>query len=40
VKGYLNSVQVTELIEYNDDGLGVVEGGYVGEKTEDDLAFA
>jgi|TARA_R100000808_G_C2136951_1_gene145167 hypothetical protein len=40
VKGYLNSVQVIELIEYNDDGLGVVEGGYVGEKTEDDLAFA
>jgi hypothetical protein len=39
VKGYLNAVQVVDLIEYNADDFDVVKGGYVNEDT-DDLAFA
>ena len=39
VKGYLNAVQVVDLIEYNADDFDIVKGGYVSEDT-DDLAFA
>jgi len=39
VKGYLNAVQVTDLIEYKMDDFDVVQGGYVNNEAED-IPFA
>ena len=39
VKGYLNAVQVVELVEYNTDDFDVVPGGYVNEGLEE-IPFA
>ena len=39
VKGYLNAVQVTDLVEYSVDDFGVVEGGYTNNEVED-IPFA
>ena len=39
VKGYLNAVQVTDLVEYSMDDSGVVEGGYTNNEVED-IPFA
>ena len=39
VKGYLNAVQVTDLVEYSMDDFGVVEGGYTNNEVED-IPFA
>ena len=39
VKGYLNAVQVVDLVEYNVDEFDVVKGGYTNEEA-NDLAFA
>ena len=39
VKGYLNAVQVVDLVEYNTDEFDVVKGGYTNEEA-NDLAFA
>ena len=39
VKGYLNAVQVVELVEYNEDDFDVVPGGYVNEGLEE-IPFA
>jgi hypothetical protein len=35
VKGYLNGVQVIDLVEYNADDFDVVPGGYVNENSSD-----
>jgi len=39
VKGYLNAVQIVDLVEYNVDEFDVVKGGYINEEA-NDLAFA
>jgi|TARA_R100000656_G_scaffold61366_1_gene47381 hypothetical protein len=39
VKGYLNAVQVVDLVEYNVDEFDVVEGGYVNNEAEE-IPFA
>jgi len=39
VKGYLNAVQVVDLVEYNVDEFDVVEGGYVNNEVEE-IPFA
>ena len=39
VKGYLNGVQVVDLIEYNSEEFSVVPGGYVNENSSD-IPFA
>ena len=35
VKGYLNGVQVVELVEYSTDDFDVVPGGYVNQEASD-----
>ena len=35
VKGYLNAVQVVDLVEYSTDDFGVVKGGYVNTEAEE-----
>ena len=35
VKGYLNAVQVVDLIEFSTDDFGVVKGGYVNTEAEE-----
>ena len=39
VKGYLNAVQVVDLIEYATDEFDVVQGGYVNNEVEE-IPFA
>ena len=41
VKGYLNKVQVVDLIEFTGgDALTPVQGGYVANTLDDDIPFA
>jgi hypothetical protein len=39
VKGYLNAVQVVDLVEYNTDEFDVVKGGYINTEVEE-IPFA
>ena len=39
VKGYLNAVQVVDLVEYNTDEFDVVNGGYINTEVEE-IPFA
>jgi len=39
VKGYLNAVQVIDLVEYKTDDFEVVQGGYVNNEAQD-IPFA
>jgi hypothetical protein len=39
VKGYLNAVQVLELVEYDTDDFDIVPGGYTNEGLEE-IPFA